>query len=292
MTIKAFRPQNQCIDLDGSQATRHLLPAPQPLQRSFATTSEACNPELAAAWPAVIEGSGQQERFDALGFDPLYYDRLVRTAGPLVGRLAGQLAGLEAIPPTGPALLLFGCDPRGPLSLTLQYAVRHLHPARRAIRPLVSTEMCRSALAGHVALRYAAATIEHPANADYLLGRGWLIATYPRGRQASPSTPGPDTSAQRARWSGDILRVALRKGVPIVPLVDHRSNGILPAGAIARAKRAVSSAMRRWQILILPPLDVSGLGSEGDTMTEALSDRISALIGAGTDVALTRCYGE
>jgi hypothetical protein len=237
--------------------------------------------ELSCAAVAPANPPGRKI-FDPLGFDLAYYDRLLHEAEPLLAWFVTQLEGLGEIPRRGPALILFDCDPRRALSLALQYAVRRLHPAHRPMRPLISEDRCRSAVVWHLATRYAGATIEHPANVDYLLERGSLTIAYPNRDQW---TTDHEAVGDAAVWRSHTLRIALRRRVPIIPVAQLRGAGEirpmlrspLPASRqklLVAAKRAFEALPSRWQMHILPPVESTDLGSGTAAEIRELTKRI------------------
>jgi 1-acyl-sn-glycerol-3-phosphate acyltransferase len=164
--------------------------------------------------------SHMADPFDAFGFDTRYFDRWIRVCALCYRWLRVRVDGLDNVPASGPALLVGNhAGLRSHEALSLQYAVRRLHPARRPLRGLMYNGMEKFVLAGHVATQYGGGVIAHPHNAAYLLNRGELVLVYPEGSKSLTKT-----FSQRHllcpphRFGTGFIRVAAETDTPIIPV--------------------------------------------------------------------------
>jgi 1-acyl-sn-glycerol-3-phosphate acyltransferase len=245
----------------------------------------------------------QPGRFDAFGFDPDYYDRGMRLAGAYFKWLRVEVDGLENVPAVGPALLVGNhAGHRCHDALSLQYAIRHLHPGKRAVRPLIDRNIGKVPIWGTFATEYAGSVIGHPRNADYLFESGQLAVSYPEGthavikrfRDRNRLCP-PD------QWGSGFVLTALRNEVPVVPVVTHGFEACIPTlwrskrlgrfwgtrrglfpvspqGLVTGTLPILTVAIPfpvRCTIAVLPPIDLRDLAPPGGVRTEADSRRIA-----------------
>jgi len=168
--------------------------------------------------------------YDAFGFDPRWHDRWMRFCRFYFRWLRVKVDGLENVPAKGPALFVGNhAGARMHEVGSLQYAVRRLHPAERIVRPLVGWQMGKFMVAGHFTFQYAGGVVEHPRNADHLLGRGELAVVYPEGSWSTAKTFGErNRLCPEERWGNSFVRTALRNGVPVIPVAAHGFESAVP----------------------------------------------------------------
>lgn len=177
-----------------------------------------------------------REDFDAFGFDVRYYDRGMHLAEWYFKWLRVQVDGLDNIPTTGPALLVGNhAGHRCHDALALQYAVRHLHPAKRVIRPLMDRNVGKAPIWGMIATEYAGSVVGHPRNADYLLQHDFLTLVYPEGTYSViKHFRDRHRLCPPSQWGAGFVRTALRNDVSIVPIVTHGFEAALPTLWLSR----------------------------------------------------------
>src|SRR5437764_12096585 len=89
--------------------------------------------------------------FDAFGFHPRYFDRWIRICAIYSRWLRVRVDGLENVPAHGPALLVGNhAGHRSLEAMSLQYAIRRLHPARRPLRGLMVNGIEKFLVVGHL----------------------------------------------------------------------------------------------------------------------------------------------
>lgn len=237
------------------------------------------------------------ERFDAFGFDPDYYDRGMRLAGAYFKWLRVRVDGLHNVPSEGPALLVGNhAGHRCHDALALQYAIRHDHPMKRAVRPLIDRNIGKVPIWGTIATEYAGSVIGHPRNADYLFESGQLALSYPEGTYAVIKRFRDRRQVCAAeQWGCGFVTTALRNDVPVVPIVTHGFEAAIPTlwrsrrlgrfwgtrrglfpvspqGMLTGTLPILTVAMPfpvRCRISILPPVDLRDLAPAGDLEGEA-----------------------
>jgi len=155
---------------------------------------------------------------DAFGYDPV----LARHLEPLVGWLVEkwfrvETRGVEAVPGEGPAILVANHAGAIPFDgLVLSHLVRQRHPRHRDVRWLVENEAHHFPFFGTLMSRLGAVRA-CPENAKALLDRGAVIAVFPEGNQGLRKTFGERYRLRRF-GRGGVVKLALRAGVPIVPV--------------------------------------------------------------------------
>lgn len=261
--------------------------------------------ELEGATAELIDQPG---RFDAFGFDPDYYDRGMRLAGTYFKWLRVEVDGLENIPIFGPAFLVGNhAGHRCHDALCLQYAIRHLHPGKRVVRPLIDRNIGKVPIWGTFATEYAGSVIGHPRNADYLFQNGHLAVSYPEGtyavvkrfRDRNRLCP-PD------QWGSGFVLTAIRNEVPLVPIVTHGFEASIPTlwrsrrlgrfwgtrrglfpvspqGLVTGTLPILTVAMpfpTRCTISVLPPIDLRDLVPPGGLRTAADSRHVALQVRA------------
>ncbi|GGK37356.1 1-acyl-sn-glycerol-3-phosphate acyltransferase [Pilimelia terevasa] len=202
---------------------------------------------------------------------------LARLAVASVGRL--RVSG--AVPPglrSGPLLLAANhVGPADPAVLVAAAARVGLAPRIMATAgvfraPVLGWLMRR---AGHVRVeRRSAAVRESLAAAGAVLAAGHVVLVYPEGRI------GLDPGLWPERGKTGTARLALRTGVPVVPVAQWGAHELLPYGVPRRLLRTLGRAVWRRPVLRVHfggPVDLSGL-SEGDAV-EATERIVAAIAG-------------
>lgn len=155
---------------------------------------------------------------DALAIDPRRHRRWLRACAAYARWLRVRTAGLDGIPPTGPALLVgnhAGLRSTDHLALQARVAAARGRP----VRGLAHRSVERIPVVGRAHVAYAGAAIGRRDTALRLLAGGELVALYPEGG-ASTDKPfaARDRVLERPAWTDGWATVALESGAPIVPL--------------------------------------------------------------------------
>ena len=176
------------------------------------------------------------ERFDAFGFDLARHDapmRFLNLYFKYWHRVSAE--GLEKIP-QGP-MIAYGNHAGFNLldALMLMVAARQHAPCRRPLRLLHHIGIEKMPLIGYFMQQRLGAVIGHPANADYILGKGEAILTYPEGGY---STSRPFTSRRSLspvdHFGAGFLRLAARSGAWLLPVATVGCEEAIPTLALSR----------------------------------------------------------
>ena len=197
------------------------------------------------------------------GPDPAYVQRLLRSSSATAKYFSPQVRGLDNLPATGPVLLVgnhSGMPYIPDFWITLDAIIRR-RGAGSAVHMLTFDALMMTPGVGSV-LRKIGAVPASPANAERALGGGAAVLVYPGG----------DWEACRPWWERDIVdlhghtgfvRLALRAGVPVIPVVAHGAHHtmfVVSRGArLASALRLPQSRFRTnvLPFVVGPPLGVT-----------------------------------
>ncbi len=176
------------------------------------------------------------ESFDAFGFDVARYDATMRFLS-LYFKYWHRVSckGLEKIP-DGP-MIAYGNHAGFNLldALMLMVATRQQAPSRRPLRLLHHIGIEKTPLIGYFMQQRLGAVIGHPANAEYILGKGDAILTYPEGGY---STSRPFTSRRSLspldKFGAGFLRLAARTGAWLLPVATVGCEEAMPTLALSR----------------------------------------------------------
>ncbi len=138
-----------------------------------------------------------------------------------------ETTGLEHVPGRGAALLVGNHGGTLPFdSAMIVHAVRRDHPSRRDVRPLVEDAVFHLPWLGPLINRIGGVRAD-PENAERLLGRGELVAVFPEGVKGMGKLWRDRYRLQRF-GRGGFVKLALRSGVPIVPVAVIGAEEALP----------------------------------------------------------------
>jgi 1-acyl-sn-glycerol-3-phosphate acyltransferase len=161
---------------------------------------------------------GRSEHVDDFGLDPTYEARIQPLLDALYERyFRVHVEGAEHVPLQGGAVLV--CNHSGTLpwdGVMLKTALRHAHPERRALRWLSDDFVFHSPFLG-AWLNRIGAVRACPENAERLLERGELLAVFPEGVKGIGKPYRERYQLQRFGRGGHV-KLALRKGVPLIPV--------------------------------------------------------------------------
>lgn len=176
------------------------------------------------------------ERFDAYGFDLARYDTTMDFFG-LYFKYWHRVSadGLDKIP-DGP-LIVYGNHAGFNLldALMLMVAMRQHAPYRRPLRLLHHIGIEKTPLIGCFLQQRLGAVIGHPANAEYILGKGGAILTYPEGGHSTsrPFALRRSLSPLSSFGTG-FLRLAARTGAWLLPVATVGCEEAMPTIALSR----------------------------------------------------------
>lgn len=156
---------------------------------------------------------------DDFGYDPeLTREILLPMAHALYQRYFRVRAfGIERIPMQGPALLVGNHSGAIPLdAMMVQCAVATEHPAERTVRNVGADLVWSLPFIGHLG-RKTGSAVACEEDAMALLRRGELVAVFPEGFKGIGKGWNRRYRLQRF-GRGGFIEVALRAGVPIVPV--------------------------------------------------------------------------
>jgi 1-acyl-sn-glycerol-3-phosphate acyltransferase len=161
---------------------------------------------------------GRSEQVDDFGLDPTYEARVQPLLDALYERyFRVQIDGAQHVPQEGGAVLV--CNHSGTLpwdGVMLKTALRHARPERRALRWLTDDFVFHSPFLG-AWLNRIGAVRACPENAERLLERGELLAVFPEGVKGIGKPYRERYQLQRFGRGGHV-KLALRKGVPLIPV--------------------------------------------------------------------------
>jgi len=160
---------------------------------------------------------GRSTEVDDYGYDPAAEARwtpFLTTLAKSYFRL--QLEGAEHIPRSGGAIIV--CNHSGALPLDAIMLRHNLAQTAtgRKVRPLVGDYLFHAPFLG-TTLRQLGAVRAHPDNALRLLDEGELVAVFPEG-QKGPAKLFKDRYHLQRFGRGGFVKLALRAGVPIIPV--------------------------------------------------------------------------
>ncbi|MGI8774970.1 MAG: lysophospholipid acyltransferase family protein [Actinomycetota bacterium] len=180
--------------------------------------------------PSVPSDQGDLEAFirrrlagdypiDDFGYDEeLTRQVLMPLIRPLYERyFRVRTLGVDRIPESGPALLIANHSGTIPLdSVLMQYAVGAEHPQKRLVRSVGADLVWQSPVIGHLA-RKSGNVVACDEDTIELLRRGELVGVFPEGFKGVGKGWRERYKLQRF-GRGGFIEVALRTGVPIIPV--------------------------------------------------------------------------
>jgi 1-acyl-sn-glycerol-3-phosphate acyltransferase len=138
-----------------------------------------------------------------------------------------EAQGIEHVPATGPALLIANHAGSLPYdSAMVMHAIRKDHPARRDVRPLVEDAVFHLPWLGPLMNRIGGVRA-CPENAERLISKGEVVAVFPEGVKGMGKLFRDRYRLQRF-GRGGFVKLALRTGVPIIPVAVVGSEEALP----------------------------------------------------------------
>jgi 1-acyl-sn-glycerol-3-phosphate acyltransferase len=156
---------------------------------------------------------------DDFGFDRELFERiLIPLSRPIVeSYFRVRTLGLKNIPKTGPVLVV--ANHSGTIALdavVLQHAIFREHAAHRVLRNIGANLVFQLPLIGPLA-RKSGNAVAHEADALALLRRGEIVGVFPEGFKGVGKGFRERYRLQRF-GRGGFIEIALRAGVPIVPV--------------------------------------------------------------------------
>jgi 1-acyl-sn-glycerol-3-phosphate acyltransferase len=181
---------------------------------------------------------GRSAVVDPYGRDPVLADRLDPLLDFLYTRyFRVEASGVQHLPQRGPAILV--ANHAGPLpwdSLVLVQGVLREH--RRELRPLLEDAIFQVPYLG-VLLNRLGAVRASPENAERLLSEGKLVAVFPEGQQGLTKLY-KDRHTLKRFGRGGFVKLALRTGVPLIPVAVVGAEGAAPVlGKIGLLGRSI-----------------------------------------------------
>jgi 1-acyl-sn-glycerol-3-phosphate acyltransferase len=222
-TTASGRPcRNHAIDTDGycrmhGEGRSRDASAARNAHPSTRTRAAAARPGGFREW--LGRRARGEYPIDDFGFDEeLYRDVLVPLAKPLYDKyFRVKVKGVDNIPIEGPALLV--ANHSGTIALDaimMQQAVATDHPSRRVVRNIAADLVFRLPFVGHLA-RKSGNAVARDEDAIELLRRGELVGVFPEGYKGVGK--GWVERYQLQRFGrGGFIQLALRTGVPIIPV--------------------------------------------------------------------------
>jgi 1-acyl-sn-glycerol-3-phosphate acyltransferase len=175
-----------------------------------------------------------------------------------------RAAGVGHIPAEGGALLVANHAGTLPFdALMTKLAVHDEHPAHRHVRELAADLALRVPFVGPLA-RKTGNTLAHTEDAVNLLTAGELVGVWPEGFKGI-GKPYRDRYKLQRFGRGGFVEVAIRAGVPIIPVATIGSEEIYPIVAnIAPVARLLGLPYFpvTWQFPLLGPLGIVPLPSK------------------------------
>jgi 1-acyl-sn-glycerol-3-phosphate acyltransferase len=218
------------------------------------------------AVPAKAPGqSGASERAfgRAFGRDPAFVDRVLTLTNQATRYFSPEVRGLENLPTSGPVLLVgnhSGMLYIPDFWMTLDAVTRRRDP-NSPTHMMIQDSLMKTPGLKSLLSRLGAVPASH-ANAEAVLGTGALLVVYPGGDWEA-CRPWRDRDLIDFHARKGFVRLALRQGVPVVPVVEHGSQHtvfVLSRGdRIANALRMPHSPLR-FNVLpfvVGPPFGVS-----------------------------------
>ena len=256
-------------------------------------------------WPALIRHLQMASYdIDALGLDPVVAEMFWHLGNYLYfDYFRVDTHGLENVPMKGAAVLAanhggaaFPYD-----AMMMQLAVINEAPLPRRVR-VIGTEIFNMVPTYSHLYRKSGAAYAAQEDAMWVLEKGHLLGVFPEGVQGFQK-PGSEAYRLQRFGRGGFVRLAMRGGVPIVPVAILGSEEVHPAlftsKRLAQLVRLVFPQQRvdqmavwlnpiplpvRWQIRFLEPVDVGPATERPDRLTVLeTAERVRALIQAALD---------
>ncbi|MGO8869843.1 MAG: 1-acyl-sn-glycerol-3-phosphate acyltransferase [Acidimicrobiales bacterium] len=295
----------------GRRAAPTARTAPEP-------TSEAAPEPNAETAPETASEAAPEPNAETTGRDPDFVRRVVPAVARFVGYFSPEVRGLEHLPATGPVLLVgnHSCLFYMPDTWVVGLAITARRGPDAPAYALVYDLLMRIPGIGPALARIGAV----PAGgevAEKALAEGAAVLDYPGGDAEACR---PWTERNRIEFAGHtgFVRLALRTGVPVVPVVSYGSHQAVTV--LARGDRLASVlGLHRLRIKVfpillgpfgitsilvpplpqpsaitvefLPPLDWSGLGPEA-AADESIVDACYREITGAMQAALDRLHAE
>lgn len=272
-------PADQVPAPAASPALEPRSPSPPPSFRAVpAIAAQVAPASLGGAVRGLLDAARslwrRQERpapLDAWGKDA----ELARTLRPLAELLYErywrvQTTGIENVP-SGPCILV--ANHAGALPLdgpVLHLALRRERPELRESRWLLEEQALAAPFFGRLANRLGAVR-STPENAQRLLAEGRPLIIFPEGAHG-PGKPFGERYQLRRFGRGGYLKVALREGVPVVPVAIVGSEESSPVLARLPLKRlgfdelplSLPPLPARWLLRFGPCVDLQGRPTDPD----------------------------
>jgi 1-acyl-sn-glycerol-3-phosphate acyltransferase len=202
---------------------------------------------------------------DLHGFDRELTEQVVLPlARPLYRRWwRVRTVGMHNVPGEGGALLVSNHAGTVPWDAVMtKLAVHDEHPQHRHVRELAADLALRVPVVGPLA-RKTGATLAHVDDAVQLLSSGELVGVWPEGFKGI-GKPYRDRYKLQRFGRGGFVEVALRAGVPIIPVATVGSEEIYPIVANVRPLARLLGLPYfpiTWQFPLLGPLGLVPLPS-------------------------------
>jgi 1-acyl-sn-glycerol-3-phosphate acyltransferase len=175
-----------------------------------------------------------------------------------------RTVGLEHVPSEGGALVVANHSGTVPFdAIMTKVALLDEHPAHRHLRELAADLALRVPFLGPLA-RKTGNTLAHPDDAQRLLAAGELVGVWPEGFKGIGKLYRDRYKLQRF-GRGGFVEVALRTGVPIVPVAIVGAEEIYPIVANSRFLARLLGLPYfpiTWQFPLLGPLGLVPLPSQ------------------------------
>lgn len=172
---------------------------------------------------------------DEFGFDRDLTEQVLAPVARVLHRAWWRVdwIGMANVPSEGPALLVANHAGTLPLdALVMKFGVLDEHPAHRHVRLLAADLVFRLPFVGPLA-RKSGNTLACEADALRLLERGELVGVFPEGYKGVGKRYRDRYRLQRF-GRGGFIELALRTGVPVVPVAIVGSEEIYPLLANVR----------------------------------------------------------
>lgn len=158
--------------------------------------------------------------------DPAFIERLQPVIGTVLRYFDPEIRGFDLVPETGPFLVVGNHS--GGIYMPDYWAFLHRWVRERGPEaPLYSLAFDFAfSLPGASVARKLGAVPASPENASRLLERGDPVVVYPGG-DSDDYRPWSERHQVELRGRTGFVRLALRHGVPVVPLVAHGSHDVI-----------------------------------------------------------------
>ena len=276
----------------------------------MAMRADAIEPEsggfLAPLTASLAHRIAQERSGDVLERDPAFVRRFVPSVARCVGYFSPEVRGMSNLPATGPVLVIGNhcCLFYMPDTWMVALAITARRGADTPAHALVYDLLFGIPVVGSALRRLGAVPASGHA-AERLLGEGGAVLDYPGGDAEACR---PWSERNRIVFSGHkgFIRLALRTGAPVVPVVSHGSHDAVVV--LSRGERLASVlGLHRLRVKVfpillgplgissiltpplpmpaavtiefMPPLDWSALGpeaAEDDTVVDACYEEITS----------------